>query len=105
MSTSFDLPSPDAFSAGTVGPPGQRVFYLQVRADELIVTMRCEKQQVAALAEYFDGLLNDLDPAPYGIVPEDLALVEPVRELWTVGAIGVAYDEPRDRIVVVLEEL
>jgi uncharacterized repeat protein (TIGR03847 family) len=105
MSTSFDLPSPDAFSAGTVGPPGQRVFYLQVRADELTVTMRCEKQQVAALAEYFDGLLNDLDPAPYGIVPEDLALVEPVRELWTVGAIGVAYDEPRDRIVVVLEEL
>ena len=27
----------------------------------------CEKQQVAALAEYFDGLLDDLAPAPYGI--------------------------------------
>jgi uncharacterized repeat protein (TIGR03847 family) len=32
-------------------------------------------------------------------------LTEPAVEIWTVGAIGVAYDEPSDRIVVVLEEL
>jgi uncharacterized repeat protein (TIGR03847 family) len=105
MSTSFDLPSPDVFTAGTVGPPGQRVFYLQVRDDELIVTLRCEKQQVAALAEYFDGLLDDLEPAPYGVAGGDLTLAEPAIDIWTVGAIGVAYDEPSDRIVVVLEEL
>jgi uncharacterized repeat protein (TIGR03847 family) len=105
MSTSFDLPSPDVFTAGTVGPPGQRVFYLQVRDDELIVTLRCEKQQVAALAEYFDGLLDDLEPAPYGVAGGDLSLAEPAIDIWTVGAIGVAYDEPSDRIVVVLEEL
>jgi len=88
-----------------VGPPGRRVFYLQVRDDELTVTLRCEKQQVAALAEYFDGLLDDLEPAPYGVAAGDLSLVEPLEELWTVGAIGVAYDEPSDRIVVVLEEI
>ena len=105
MSTSFDLPSPDVFTAGTVGPPGQRVFYIQVRDDQLVVTLRCEKQQVAALAEYFDGLLDDLEPAPYGVASGDLALTEPAVEIWTVGAIGVAYDEPSDRIVVVLEEL
>jgi len=103
--TSFDLPSPDVFTAGTVGPPGQRVFYLQARDDDLIVTVRCEKQQVAALAEYFDGLLGDLEPAPLGVAPGDLTLAEPFQELWTVGPIGVAYDEPGDRIVVVLEEL
>ena len=105
MSTSFDLPSPDVFTAGTIGPPGQRVFYLQVRDDELVVTLRCEKQQVAALADYFDGLLDDLEPAPYGVAAGDLTLTEPAVEIWTVGAIGVAYDEPGDRIVVVLEEL
>jgi len=103
--TSFDLPSPDVFTAGTVGPPGQRVFYLQAREDDLVITVRCEKQQVAALAEYFDGLLEDLEPAPYVVSPADLTLAEPVQELWVVGAIGVAYDEPGDRIVVVLEEL
>lgn len=105
MSTSFDLPSPDVFTAGAVGPPGQRVFYLQVRDDALVVTLRCEKQQVAALAEYFDGLLDDLEPAPYSVAGADLTLTEPAIDLWTVGAIGVAYDEPGDRIVVVLEEL
>jgi uncharacterized repeat protein (TIGR03847 family) len=103
--TSFDLPSPDVFTAGTVGPPGQRVFYLQARDGDLVVTVRCEKQQVAALADYFDGLLDDLEPSPYGLAAHDLELAEPVNALWTVGPIGVAYDEPDDRIIVVLEEL
>lgn len=105
MSTSFDLPSPDVFTAGAVGPPGQRVFYLQVRDDALTVSVRCEKQQVAALAEYFDGLLEDLEPAPYGVAVADLELAEPLNVIWTVGAIGVAYDEASDHIVVVLEEI
>lgn len=103
--SSFDLSSPDAFTAGTVGPPGQRVFYLQAREGDLAVTLRCEKQQVAALAEYFGGLLDDLEPAPYGLATGELHLAEPFEEIWTVGPIGVAYDEPADRIVVVLEEL
>ena len=103
--SSFDLPSPDVFTAGAVGEPGQRVFYLQVCDDELVVSVRCEKQQVAALAEYFAGLLDDLDPSPYVVATGDLRLREPVQEIWTVGPIGVAYDEPRDRVVVVLEEL
>lgn len=105
MSTSYDLPSPDVFTVGAVGPPGQRVFYLQIREDDLSITVRCEKQQVAALAEYFGGLLDDLEPAPYGVSSADLELASPVEAIWTVGAIGVAYDEPSDRIVVVLEEI
>jgi uncharacterized repeat protein (TIGR03847 family) len=103
--TSFDLPAPDVFTTGTVGPPGQRVFYLQVRDGELAVTLRCEKQQVAALAEYFAGLLDDLEPTLYGVAASDLHMQAPFQEIWTVGPIGVAYDEPTDRIVVVLEEL
>jgi uncharacterized repeat protein (TIGR03847 family) len=103
--SSFDLPSPDVFTAGTVGPPGQRVFYLQARDGDLIITVRCEKQQVAALADYFDGLLDDLEPAPYPVTETDLELVEPLVPIWTVGPIGVAYDDPEDRVVVVLEEL
>ena len=27
MSESFDFSTPDLFTAGTIGPPGQRVFY------------------------------------------------------------------------------
>ena len=103
--TSYDLPAPEVFTTGTVGPPGQRHFYFQARDEGIVVTLHCEKQQVAALAEYFDGLLDDLEPTPYGIAAGDLQLTEPFEEGWTVGSIGVAYDEPGDRIVVVLEEL
>ena len=103
--SSFELRSPDSFTAGTVGPPGQRVFYLQARDGDLVITMRCEKQQVAALADYIGDLLDDLEPSPYAVGDGDLDLVEPVIPIWTVGPIGVAYDDSDDRIVVVLEQL
>jgi uncharacterized repeat protein (TIGR03847 family) len=105
MSELIEVRSPDVLTTGTVGPPGQRVFYLQVRDDDFVVTLRCEKQQVAALAEYLDGLLDDLEPVPYEVGAVDLELVEPLEELWTVGPIGVAYDDVDDHIIVVLEEL
>src|SRR3546814_11272160 len=99
--SSFDLPLPAVFTAGAVGEPGSRVFYLQVREEQLVVSLRCEKQQVAALADYFEGLLEDLEPAPYGVATNDLPLAAPVQELWTVGHIVVASDEPGDRRGVV----
>jgi uncharacterized repeat protein (TIGR03847 family) len=65
--------------------------------------VKLEKQQVLALAEYLGGLLHDL-PAPDEVPPAP-DLVEPVEADWTVGTIGVAYDNDRDRIVIVAEEL
>ncbi len=94
---------PSAFTAGTIGPPGQRVFYLQAQHDGVVASVRLEKQQVAALAEYLSGMLHDL-PAPAEVDPAP-DLVEPVVAEWTVGNIGVAYDNDLDRIVIVAEEL
>ncbi len=48
--SSYDLPSVDVVTVGTVGPPGQRVFYLQARWADRLVTLKLEKQQVSALA-------------------------------------------------------
>lgn len=100
---SFDLTDPDHFTAGTVGPPGRRVFYLQGREAGEIVTLKAEKEQVAALAEYLATLLARL-PAVSERPPEDLALLEPLEAAWDVGTIGVGYDEGRDRIIVVASE-
>lgn len=99
--TEFD--DPTGFTAGTVGPPGQRVFYLQAQDQGVVASVRLEKQQVSALAEYLAGMLHDL-PAPTQVPPAP-ELVEPVIPEWTVGNIGVAYDNDRDRIVIVAEEL
>jgi uncharacterized repeat protein (TIGR03847 family) len=105
MGESFDLPEPDRFTAGTVGPPGQRVFFLQASALGHVVTLRLEKAQVAALAEYLASVLADLPTPEPESLPEELELVQPVVAEWVVGQIGVVFDEDRDRMVVQAEEL
>jgi len=89
------------FTAGTRGPAGHRVFFLQAAAPGELLTVRCEKQHVAALAEHFESLLADLEPAEG--VPADL--IEPVEPRFVVGSIAIGYDEDIDRLVVQLHEL
>jgi len=104
VSDSFQLAEPDHFTAGTVGVPGQRVFYIQARERRSLVTLKCEKEQVSALAEYLSGLIAKL---PKGAVEGEAgknALLEPVDPAWAVGSIGVGYDEAIRRIVVVANE-
>ena len=103
MSTSFEIDNADLLTTGTVGPPGQRVFYLQAREGRRVVSLRLEKTQVAALCRYLAEMLADLpavEPAT-----GDMALVEPIVAEWVVGSLGVTYDEDDDRVLLVAEEL
>lgn len=104
MSQSFELPAPDHFTAGTVGPPGQRTFFLQARDGTTLITLKVEKEQVAALAEYLAGLLARM-PVDAADVPRDLDLVEPIEPAWAVASIAVGYDGGTDRILVVANEI
>ena len=103
MSSSFEVPEADGLTVGTVGPPGQRVFYIQVRHPGGIVSLRLEKTQVAALCRYLEEMLSDLPPVD--AAGGGMDLVEPVVAEWVVGSLGVSYDEESDRVVVVAEEL
>ena len=78
MSESFLLDGPEHFTAGAVCVPGQRVFYLQAREGQALVTLKCEKEHVAALGEYLAGLIAKL-PAGPGTTTEagSGALLEP----------------------------
>ena len=62
---------PERFVAGTVGPPGQRTFFLQARAGAKLVTVALEKQQVQVLAERIDDLLDELmsNEATRSVIP------------------------------------
>lgn len=102
MNPSFELETPDHFTVGAVGQSGQRIFYLQGREGGLVVTLKAEKEQIAALAEYLSGLLATIPAA--GTLPGDLELLEPAEPVWAIGAIGVGYDEARDCIIVVASE-
>jgi uncharacterized repeat protein (TIGR03847 family) len=101
MSASFELESPDHFTVGTVGAPGQRVFYLQAREGRTLVTLKSEKEQVRALGEYLAELLERV-PNAGKPGPSDVALLEPIEEAWAVGTIGLGYDEPSGRVIVIL---
>ncbi|HYH50302.1 MAG TPA: DUF3090 family protein, partial [Acidimicrobiia bacterium] len=104
MSSSFELPEIDHLTAGAIGPPGQRVFYLQVGHGPQVVSLRLEKSQVAALVAYLAGMLADMPP-PDDVPATGLDLIEPVVAEWVVGSLGVTYDEDADRVVIVAEEL
>ena len=104
MSRSFDFKAPDFFTTGAVGPPGQRVFYLQARERGVLVTLKLEKEHVDALAEHLAGFLAKL-PTPADIVPGDLSLLEPIAPAWAVRSLGVGYEQKLDRVVIVAEEL
>jgi uncharacterized repeat protein (TIGR03847 family) len=105
MSDQFELQEVQVFAAGALGQPGQRTFFLQARGSGLVVTLKCEKQQVEGLAHYLDRLLEDL-PDPDDVVhPSLLELAEPVLPSWVLGSIGVAYDNENDRVVLFFEEM
>jgi uncharacterized repeat protein (TIGR03847 family) len=103
MAESYDLDNVDLLTTGTVGPPGERVFFLQARRGPQLVTLKMEKTQVAALVRYLGTLLADLPPPE--VLPSELELVEPVEAEWVVGTLGVSYDEDADRFVLLAEEL
>jgi uncharacterized repeat protein (TIGR03847 family) len=104
MTPSFELDAPDHFTVGTVGPPGQRVFYLQAREAGAVVTLKVEKEQVRSLGEYLAGILEKIGGAPVKPVPEQ-PLLEPITPAWPVASFGLGYDEASDRVVILANAL
>jgi uncharacterized repeat protein (TIGR03847 family) len=104
VSAFYELGDPDRVTVGTVGVPGQRIFYLQARQATTLITLKLEKQQIAALAIHLGQLLEDL-PRP-GELPEEssLELEEFAEAAFVVGTLAVAYDATSDRVVVLAEE-
>ena len=102
---SLMLNEPERFTAGAIGEPGQRVFYVQASEQGSTISLRLEKTQVGALAQYVAELLADLPAVDDALLPTDLELEEPVVPEWIVGGIGVAFDEGRDRMLVTFQEL
>ncbi len=104
MAESFELPSVDAITFGTIGDPGKRVFYVQAWAGRTIVTLKLEKQQVAGLGIALREVLADLPSESTPVAAPGLR--PPVEAAWTVGGIGLsAFDDATQRVTLLFEEL
>ncbi len=103
MSDDFDLRNPDTFVAGTVGPAGQRIFFLQATEAGHVVSLKLEKGQVWALANLLSELLEgESYEGPAAAFGE---LVEPVTAAWTVGRLATGMDTEGKVIVVIADEI
>jgi uncharacterized repeat protein (TIGR03847 family) len=105
MAAFYEFDEVDAFTVGTVGDPGQRTFYVQVRGEGHSVTVKCEKQQAAAISQHVQRVLNDLPPPEDRPLPAALELSEPIDATFTLGPIGLGYDASSDRVLIQLEEV
>ncbi len=101
--------SPDRFLAGTVGQPGEREFFLQVVDGRRVLSVACEKQQVAVLADRLGSLITEV-ARRFGAQAEsdragtaaDLALSTPVDAEFRVGTMGLAWDGEGSQVIVEL---
>ncbi len=105
MSVFYEFDEVSAFTVGTVGRPGERIFLLQARADGERVTVKCEKQQTAAIVQYLRRVLADLPPAEDRPMSGALELREPLDAVFVLGPIGLGYDRANDRVLIQLEEV
>jgi uncharacterized repeat protein (TIGR03847 family) len=102
---------PERFVAGTVGPPGERTFFLQARGGGRLVSVALEKVQVSLLAEKLEELLQeaqrrfgvDLPEAPVIGTGDNEPLDTPLDEEFRVGTLGLAFDV--DTATVVIEAI
>jgi len=108
----FELNPVTWITTGAVGPPGKRVFYLQARREREVLTLLVEKQQIQALAVGLEQFLKDLGEKYPGLPQAtsdysdvEMELKEPLDPAFRVGQLGLAYDEPTDRLVLVAREL
>ncbi|MDQ0079315.1 DUF3090 domain-containing protein [Arthrobacter oryzae] len=100
---------PDRVVVGTIGLPGARTFYLQVRAGTQIVSIALEKQQSALLAEKIDEILDQLitvEGNPFSVptsTPIELVdndQLEAVQEQFRAGAMSLGWDPTTAQVVV-----
>ncbi|CAB4571608.1 unannotated protein [freshwater metagenome] len=101
---------PDRFVSGTIGQPGERVFFIQVKSGNNITSVVVEKSQVAILAERIDTLLNQImqENDNDAQVPEkfdanllDLEPLEaPITEEFRVGVMSLGWSIPKKKLII-----
>lgn len=100
---------PDRAVIGTIGLPGSRTFYLQVRSGTHMMRIALEKKQSAQLAENIDEILDQLitvEGNPFSVptsTPPELVdndQLEAVEEDFRTGAMSLGWDPTTSQVVI-----
>jgi uncharacterized repeat protein (TIGR03847 family) len=100
----MELGPVDRITTDAVGDPGQRTFYLQVRAGTELITVVVEKEQVVLLSQSVLELLADVPLETGALADADLALEEPIDPRFRAGRLSIGYDPDEDRFLLEITE-
>ena len=98
------------FTVGTIGLPGERTFFIQIRKGTEVLSASIEKSQVAAMSERIHYMLKEIRLAhplterPI-LIRDSLPLDTPVMDEFRIGSIAIFYDEDSELIQIDLREL
>lgn len=106
----YEFTRPERFVAGTVGEPGERAFYLQLRSSSRLFSVAVEKAQVQAMSARLDVMINEIRKTNPLLTIEkfsidDAPLESPIDAEFQIGAMSLAWDEETQLICVELFEL
>lgn len=95
---------PQRFVAGTVGPPGQRTFFLQATDGRRVTSISLEKVQVSVLGERIDDLLESVAVAAptssVAVVEDNAPLDTPIEDEFRVNTLSLAWEQERGVVVI-----
>ncbi|MBX0327504.1 DUF3090 family protein [Oscillochloris sp. ZM17-4] len=107
----IDLEAIQRLTAGAVGPRGQRVFYVQIRRGNRLISLTAEKEQVRALADAVSRLLDSLAEKNPRLTTSDdmlitdMSLEEPIEPEFRIGQMGLGYDAERDMVILLVQSV
>ena len=96
---------PERCVAGSVGPPGQRTFFLQASDGARRTTVSLEKEQVRLLGSSLEQLVDEVaavagSPEAAAAYADNAPLDAPFDDDFRVQRLSLAWDAARERVVV-----
>ena len=102
----MDLERVDRITAGAIGEPGERTFFLQAREGDRSITILVEKEQVELLGTSILEILATVGrETGEGPPSDELGLEPPLEPLWRAGRLSIGYAEERDLMLLEIEGL
>ena len=102
----------DHITVDAIGKPGNRVFYIQGRQGEQVVSLIIEKIQlqslIAGVSEFLKEVINkypDRISTDVDLKEDAMRILAPVDPKFRVGDMGLAYDDERDLVCIIAREM
>ena len=108
----IDLNPTTHITVDAIGKPGDRIFYLQGKNSEQVITLLVEKYQIQTLALAVENLMTELREKMPDLVDasptykeEEMTLEPPLDPLFRVGELSLGYEPETDLMVLIAREI